>query len=174
MQGVMRKLPGAPELSGPGSNNILDALAIYRGRFMGRALTDPLRPFIYSRRHNWRGYVAPDTANQTIAARGTFEDQFSVTPGSFLLMISSLSDQPEGFRWLITDKGTKQTVTSEYGRHLAESGGLGSKFPTRPLPFILPSPWTVSKAGLVMVQITNLSAVANNINLFLTFAEPAA
>lgn len=176
MNNMMRKIPGAPELAGPWmprKYSILDAIAIYRARFVGRSVIDNLRPFIDAKNWNWRGISVPDSNSQAIAARGFFEDQISLAPGSFLLAVSGVSDQPEGFRWLLTDKGTKQTLSSDYNRHLAANGGLGSKYPTRPLPFYLPSPWAISDAGLLVVQLSNLSSAVNNINLLFQFAEPA-
>lgn len=176
MIGLMRKIPGAPELRGRMySRSVLDALPIYRGRFCGSSPVDFLRYFVGAnvKGYQWRGFSIPDTNRQSFAPRGQMEDQISVPAGSFLISISQVSDSVAGMDWLLTDKGTKQQLSSQECRSVAESGGLGLRFPTRPLPFYLPAAWTVSKAGLLTVKMTNLDVGPGNtnMNLFLQFAS---
>lgn len=167
----MRQYPGAPELAMQ-SPTILDAVAIYRSRCAGASPVDPLYKFLDSG-YGWRAFGIPDSAHQTLAPRASFEDQISIEAGSFLVMVSSVSDQPEGFRWQLTDKGSKQMISSDYVRHGAGSGAgpVAGSLAGRPLPFIVPGNWVVSAPGLLTVQLTNMSPNANNVNLFFQFAE---
>lgn len=186
----MRKIPGAPELAGTGSlyPSILDHLAIYRARFAGHSVIDMLRPFLDSGDYNWRSFVIPGTSYVnpvdgtmgTIPPNGTANDQISIAPNSFLAAISGYSDQPGSFNWLLTDVGTGQQLSSDYCLNNVESGGVsaqfapGGRFAGRgPLPFILPAPWMVSDAGLLLVNVTNLDPGPNdaNINIVFYFAE---
>ncbi|MBK8200669.1 MAG: hypothetical protein IPK75_20220 [Acidobacteria bacterium] len=57
---------------------------------------------------NWFARVFPDTANVSLPSRSSFEDQVTVTPGSFLTMITTFSEQVEGFRFQVWDKGTTE------------------------------------------------------------------
>lgn len=152
--------------------NIVDVLAIYQGRWPGgRAVAEPLRVFADTDSYGWLGFSMPDTRNASVPANGSFEDQVSVPPLSFLLMISGVSDQVEGFRFQIDDKGTRAPVASQmmrFGVNTNRNAGAG----IRVLPYILPSPYAVAYPGLLAVRVTNLSAVANNLQLVLHFAVP--
>lgn len=121
--------------------------------------------------YRWRSFVVPDVANRQIAGRGTFEDQISLPAGSFLVSISSSSSQTAGFRFSIVDAGTRERIASDTVMSGVLSGSP-RKFAARGGPFFLPAPWTVSDAGLVLVQISNLAVAANVIDLHLQFAEP--
>jgi hypothetical protein len=150
--------------------NILDALAIYRPR-MGASLLVPLRPFAETEEYGWLAFSMPDTRNASVPDRGSIEDQTSVPPLSFLLMLSGASDQAAGFRFQIEDKGTRQPIASAHMRFAASTNpapGVG----VRPLPYILPAPYAVAYPGLLTIKVTNLATVANNLQLVLWFAVP--
>jgi hypothetical protein len=169
----MRKLPGAVELS-MRNPTILDSVAVYRARFAGASPVDPLRRILAAgSKYHWRGLVSPDTNNQLVPARGTFSDQFTVAPGSLITMITGYSVQPEGFQVQITDKGSKQTLANVPVSFLAGVGGANasSYYPNRPLPLILSDLWPVSKPGLLLVTIVNLSVNANQLGLCIHVAE---
>ena len=174
MKGQLRKYPGAPELLVRGNHGatVLDYVAVYRARWSGRSLVDFLRPFIDDGSYHWKGRVAPASPLTAVPKFGSIEDQFSLKPGSFLTTISGVSDQPDGFRWKLTDRASGSTIGSDWVQHIAGNGGLGTKFPTRPLPFYLTSPWTVGESGLLTIQIRNLSPATNNIQMLFAFAEP--
>lgn len=168
----MRKLPGAPELAGPGYRQpITDAIAIYRARHAGHGGLDFARFFVAAPGYRWRTFVLPDVSNRSLAARATFEDQVSLAPGSFLISIASSSGAAAGFQFSIVDAGSKQPLSSDMARAGALSGRAAT-FANRGGPFFLPVPWVVSKPGLVLVKLANLAAAANEIDLQLQFAEP--
>jgi hypothetical protein len=108
---------------------------------------------------------------QTVPARGQIDDSFSVAPGSFITSISGFCDQPEGFVMQITDKGSGRTLADAPARYLCLTGGSGSKYPGRPLPFVLTDPFVITAPGLLMVKIVSLSVNPQNINVFLSVAE---
>lgn len=168
---MMRTYPGVPELQPNGARNILEAVAIYRGRFAGHALPDSLRPFIGLKGYHWRGLVTPDASNQTLAASATFEDQISIAPGSFVLGLAAFSSQAVGFRFVITDRGTKQSLSNDYFNFCAAGGRVTAGGRSGVLPVWLPAPWMISQVGMVSVQIVNLAAAANTVNLVLYCAE---
>lgn len=163
----MRKIPGAPELAQQ-SGKICDNVVIYRARHAGFSALDWARIFPDST-YRWRAMGFPEASARVMAARATLEDQASLRPGSYLLSISSHSDQAAGFRWQLTDRGNAQSISSDWMRDRAGAGAPG-KFALRGGPLWLMSPWPVS--GLLLVQITNLAAVANRVQLLFQFAEP--
>lgn len=146
---------------------------IYWARFGQHSLVDPLLPFASARDYTWRGCAVPDTSREQFAPRQTAEDQISIAPGSFLLMISAQSSAaPNDFQFSIEDTSSGSRLCSQDLRYMTGTGGPnGLEFPARPLPLILPSPWTVGAAGMITVRIVNLAAAQNNIRLFLQFAE---
>jgi hypothetical protein len=153
---------------------------IYWPRFGdGRSIVDPLRPFTRSRNYKWRGYVFPDTKRSNVAGLGQVEDQMSITPGSFLLMISAQCTQPfpNDFRYTVTDKGSGVSISNDFVRYMAATGGVrlttaGALFPNQGLPMILQSPLAIAAPGRLMIKIVNLYGNVQNIRLFLQFAEP--
>lgn len=168
----MRKIPGAPELLGTGRRPVADAIAVYRARHAGAGALDFARLFLNPGvRYRSRPFVAPDVANRSVPARGNWEDQFSLRPGSFLVALSSRSAVADGFRFSVTDAGSGERISSGSARNGVLSGEP-AKFAGRGGPFFLPAPWVVSAPGLVLVQITNLAPSANEIDLLLYFAEP--
>lgn len=164
--------------TGP-KDDLRELQRIYFPRFAGASLIDPLRPFMGTTNYNWRSYVVPDTGNETIPARQQFEDQMSVVPGSFLLMVGADADNlfPNDFSWDLRDKLTGDSISNVPMRYGVTSSYAGSsasgKFTNRCLPFILSTPWLVRPPGLLVVRIVNLATTSQGIRMNFVFAEPA-
>src|SRR5947209_18947018 len=114
----MRKLPGVTEI--PGAYGVRDTIDQFPGfwpRHFGRSVADFVRPLTRPNcGYRWKAYVVPgDIDAQTFAARVSYQDQISVTPGSVLLSVSSLSGF-SGMFWSLLDKGTGQALSSQYSR----------------------------------------------------------
>ncbi len=163
------------------SMDLIKSLAIYgagrRGHWPGvpgqdmskHNLARPLFTWIDQDKFNWFGRVFPDTANVSLPARGSFEDQVTVTPGSFLTMITTHSDEVDGFRFQVWDKGLQKEFFSAYSNERVTAGNARNP---RALPFIVPAPAMITGTGLITVQMTNLAAVANYCQILLVFAVP--
>lgn len=163
------------------SMELLKSLAIYGGGRRGHwpgvpgqdmskyNLVRPLFTFVDQDKFNWFARVFPDTANVSLPSRSSFEDQVTVTPGSFLTMITTFSEQVEGFRFQVWDKGLQKEFFSAYSNERTTAGN--SRNP-RQLPFIVPAPAMITGTGLITVQMTNLSALANYAQVCLVFAVP--
>lgn len=148
---------------------------IFWRRWDGHSIIDPLRAFVDSRNYRARELTAPGSAAELFAGRATVESQFTLKPGSFLIQVSAISTAapPNDFRYEILDLGSQRSLSSQPVRYMLTTGGIAnSRFPNRPLPFVLPSPLVVTEPGSLNVRIVNLSANANTISLLLLFAEP--
>ena len=160
--------------------DLRDRQRIMFPRHMGSSVIDPVRVFMEAGGFNWRVFVIPDSANQTLAARQQFEDQLSALPGSFLLGVGAETDNSTGtaqFVYTIADKSSGETIMSSPIRYGVNSGNQfesvqSNKFLGRTMPFWLPEPWLVRAPGLITVQITNLATAAQGVCLALIFAEP--
>ena len=153
--------------------DMVDIAPIYRPRHFGASKADGLRPFAAAGRYNYRGYALPDRARVVVAARGQIEDEISVRPGSFLTTISSVSSQAAGFKFNIYDKATGSRLFSEDVRDTVAASAPIARFAGRRLANYLQSPWAVPSPGLLTVRIVNLATAANDLQLYLAFAEPS-
>jgi hypothetical protein len=151
----------------------LKRLPQYRmpGRWPRLAL-DKMEPFVRSRLYDWRVQSFPIGSALSVAAGAQVEDQASVDPGSFLLMVSASSEQAAGFRFEILDAGTKKTLDS-YTLNFRNGAGSGSGA-AQNSPFLFPAGGHIAIVqGLYIVRLVNLDvANANRIELVLFFAQP--
>lgn len=159
-----------------GQPEILEELRAYWAR---PSIIRPLLPFVRSNGYGRAEFVVPDVSRQSFGARQQVEDQISVPPGSFLIMLTGFTDQafPNDFLFTISDKGSGKEYASQFARYQAVSGGnttqsTEAEVQGKTMPMILPSPWVVTDPGLVSVRLTNLATVTAVINLCLVFAIP--
>ncbi len=127
-----------------------------------------------------RWFAIPDDIGTPIPAYDTYEDQVSVTPGSYLWAVT-LVQYDEDFEPVapgnvliqITDACTNIPLFSDFA-----SGGCISSQPDAPngqgtlVPMPLPTPRLILAPGLVNVEVANNSGEALTAQLVLYFAEP--
>ncbi len=117
-------------------------------------------------------HIVPDVMNAALVGKGRYEARISLPPQSYVWAFAGTSDQAAGFKVQIVDLGTKAEWFSQPIRwdNLTGQGATpeGLSFPL----YILPKPRLVLEPGLLSVQVTNLAAVANPIQLVVFTAEP--
>jgi hypothetical protein len=126
-----------------------------------------------------RVQVVPDRQAVAVAAKAAYEGRVTVPVGSALWAISASSSQAEGFKLNILDGGSGAQLVSPQSPQFGSLSGQGSVTVkdssgnagsiTSPL-FILPKYQILTEPGQLRVQITNLSASVNNIQVALHFA----
>jgi hypothetical protein len=114
-----------------------------------------------------RWAVVPDESRVAIPARRTYEAQLWLPPGSILWAVRGVSEQPEGFRLQVTDAGTGERFFQTPMRFdPAASDAIPGQL------HLLTEPRQVLEPGLVTVQVTNLSASDNDVQVILCYAQP--
>jgi len=151
------------------------------GRRNNYSLLEPLRPFLFGP-YFWRGLVCPrasvSLANNPdgLAPFQEVEDRFPLPKGSCIVGFSAFSQQPEGFRFQIYDRGAKEMAMAEAWQKdqtdahdpSTVSDGIGH---------ILPHPyWVVSASangwGVLQVNLVNSSNLPNDCQLLIHVACP--
>ncbi|MBZ5580895.1 MAG: hypothetical protein LAQ30_01595 [Acidobacteriia bacterium] len=130
----------------------------------------------------YRPYVAvlPDQYAGSVAAGATLETRLNVPVGSLLWALSGTSKAAAGFSVQLTDQGSQKPLFSQATdyRNVTGQGSLsykdcsGAVHTTASPLHILAKPMVVLAPGAVDVQITNLAAAANLLQLCLHFACP--
>ena len=162
----------------------LDALPAYNSSLGVDQLLELSRQIVISDSYYWRGCAFPGRANTILGPYQTFEDQFSVDPGSWLILVNSyfasIGAIPDaaGFKLQLFDAGAR---TPLFLRSFAHQGpSTGEMAPIAPGgvpqpvfgPGFLQSPLCICHPGQITAQITNMAAVAAEIQLMLVFAVP--
>ncbi len=150
------------------------------GRYHQPALA-ALKPLRSALGYEDRREVIPDSSNKAVGVKATYEQRITVPAGAFLWAITGVSQQPEGFRLQVVDTASGRGLLSQPA-HFTSSAGVG--FPAgivdcygaavairQPL-YVLPKPRVVIEPGMLRVQVTNLSALINTIQVVLHFAAP--
>lgn len=142
-------------------------------------LLDGLRGIQESGSYYFQAFSVPasgDDAN--IAAFDSFEGEISIVPESILTMVSSYSTQAEGFKVQVYDKGSKTTLfAGTFGKDESIFGQIrahpvyGDQYRG---PHILAAPFVVVRPGQVNVEIRNMSASANVLQVAFYFAVPVS
>lgn len=127
----------------------------------------------------YQGIAAPigSRADLTLGARDSYEAALTIPEGSYLVSITAYSEQEAGFKFSMFDKGAKTYMIekqlgywrTQAGVMIAEASngnGLG--------PYWLESPLIVMPPGALQIQITNLSANANMLQVMMGFAVPVS
>lgn len=121
--------------------------------------------------------------SNVILSNQTFEDQLSISAGSFLTMIAGHTDQTDAaFRVKWYDAGAGEYSMDDYC-HSATITGQFTQLPrtgTGQLTtvgqdknlFILPSPLAITHPGQLNISIVNLSANTATIDMAFFFASP--
>ena len=115
--------------------------------------------------------AVPNASNVDVAARSTYEEQVNIDPGSWLWALSGNSNQAAGFKAQITDMQTGANLASKpinYHNCTGQGSASGVSSPLH----ILSRPRLVMEPGLLAVQLINLAAVQNTIQLCLWTAVP--
>lgn len=124
--------------------------------------------------------VVPDSTGAAVAAKATYEDRVTVPAGSLLWAMSGTSSAAAGFTVQVTDAGTKKPLFSQ-PPFFSNATGQGSvsvpdcsgalQTLAHPL-FVLPRPLVILPPGQVGLQINNLAAAVNILQVCLFFAAP--
>jgi len=115
-------------------------------------------------------HCVPDYDNAQLVARGRYEAQVWMPPGSYLWGVAGSSSSSDGFRCQVIDAGTQAPLFSARAQHPAVTGGalLSQPYPIH----VLHRPRLVLEPGVLIVQIENLASVAADIQFVLYTAEP--
>jgi hypothetical protein len=128
-----------------------------------------------------RAAVIPDSANISVAGNSTYEHRVSVPVGSRLLALSGSTEQPEGFRVQIIDTASNRGLLSQPAQFGNVTGqgypdGVkdcrGNTIQIVQRWHMLPRPRAIIEPALLKVQVTNLSASPNALQLVLFLAQP--
>jgi hypothetical protein len=127
--------------------------------------------------------AVPAASDAAVPALSTYEPRISIPANSLLWGLSGVSAAPEGFTVQLTDTATKKPLFSQpisFGNATGGQGSLSFKncygqaqTLTDPI-YRLVRPLVILHPGIVSVQIVNLAAAANKLQLCLHFATPTA
>lgn len=150
-------------------------------------LLDLSREIIYSGNYYWVGASFPYGSLTTIPAFGTSNGAVSLPPGTYITSINYFNDpvvNPEGFKLLMYDKGTRAPIA--YGGYI-DIRTLGSDMVVQNISVPNPtddfgnqvfgsgyliSPLIVTPPGVINWEIVNLSANTVTIQVMLGCAVP--
>lgn len=151
-------------------------------------LLDLLREIIYSGNYYWVGASFPYGDLINIPAFGTSNGTVSLPPGTYITSINYFNDpivNPEGFKLLMYDKGTKAPIA--YGG-FADIKTMGSDMQVQNIPVPNPpsddfggtvfgpgyliSPFIITPPGVINWDIVNLSPNPVVIQVMLGCAVP--
>lgn len=135
------------------------------------------------RAHNLRNrmWVLPDNVEDSIPARGKYERQIRVTPGSYLwgMTFYKFIDNfgalftpvaPDDLSFQVTDDATGVQISSEFLSARAFWPGAPSARTTTPV--LLTQPKLIVGQGLLAVEIANTNASPAFVQLCMYFLEP--
>ena len=165
----------------------LDSLPAYDQSLGVDQLLELSRKVLEGDNHYWRGCAFPDRDHTRFVAYQTYEDQFSVDPGSWLMSMTAYCNSlPEnqappdnsGFKLQLYDAGAKTPLMIRtFAQHSTIAGSMAPVTPggvAQPCfgPGFLQSPLVICDPGQITVQITNLANMSADIQLLLVFAVP--
>lgn len=121
-----------------------------------------------------RWFVIPEPPRQTLQKSQLYEARLSLLPKSFILGISTYSQQSAGFTIQITDLGTRYDFFSNPVFHSAVSEGTTATPEGVQLPVhYLAWPRLVLDPGILSVTLRNLDPTnTNQVQVVLHVAEP--
>lgn len=159
-------------------NYWLDSLPAYDASFHTDLLLDQLRVLQGTGEYYWKGYAVPQGEDVAIAAFDNFEDNISVEPGTIITYITAYSQEAEGFKFQLFDRGANMYLFNRtYPQHQSVTGemvAIGGVVPFG--PYMLGAnagPQIVLDPGLLTVNITNLADADNVIQLLIAMSVPA-
>lgn len=153
----------------------------FRGPYHQRALAamEPLRKALGYEPHV---EVIPDSQHQSLAPRATWDHRVSVPPGTWLWATSGSSQQPEGFSVQITDFASRtnlfsglvnwNNITGQGSVSVPDATGAAVHLSTP--HHIFNAPFPIVEPATLNVQLANLSANANQVQLVLWMLQPGS
>jgi hypothetical protein len=139
-------------------------------RYHARALAE-LRRITQTPGYQPGGYPLPDEANADMPANALIEIKLSLPVGSYIYGFTGASQRIEGFEVQIVDLRHNAPFFRApvlWNNITAQGSTQGI---THPL-FLLPHPRLVIEPAVLTVQIKNLSASSNQVQLLILTAEP--
>jgi hypothetical protein len=168
-------------------NDYLNSLPAYYNSPTSSVLLDLARKINLAGNYTYRGICLPSGGEDVIAAYQSYEGQLALEPGTWITQIngywSNMDDIRQapntgGFKLQIYDQGAKASVFARtfgtgddlgYLPQLA-SVGWGPNIPRG--SYNLLSPLTILSPGNLVVQVTNMSSVAQTIQVYFACAVP--
>jgi len=150
-----------------------------RDRYHTRAL-QAMAPLFAALSYRPRVMVVPDAQGASVSASARYEGRVSVPVGSALWAISASSSQGAGFKINITDGASSADSLATEATFFSNLSGQGPKqvkdaqgnLHTIANPLcVLPQYRLVTEPGLLRVQLQNLAASVNVIQVALHFAD---
>jgi hypothetical protein len=152
----------------------------FRNRYHAAA-RGAMAPFLNALSYRPRVRIVPDRQGTAVTAKGSYEGRVSVPAGAVLWGISASSSQAAGFRLNLLDGGATGEALASASPFYSQLSGQGPtqvkdsagtlKTITNPL-FILPKHRVITEPGLIRVQILNLAAAVNTIQVCLHVSLP--
>lgn len=124
--------------------------------------------------------IVPDKGNVAVAAKASYEHRVTVPVGSILWAIAGTSEQPEGFTLNVIDAANGSALCSQAPRfaNITGQGTLTYKdcygaahTLANPL-YVFPKYRPIIEPGVLRVQILNLSANVNTVQVALYILHP--
>lgn len=156
------------------SNVLLDNLSGYDSSEGSNQQLDLARLINDSGNYFWTGAAFPSVAQvpaYRVPALNTINGSIQLPPGSYVVSMLSFSEQPEGIKFKLYDKGTKASIF--YGDYALASLVTGEG--AAPLAFgpsYLMSPFIVTPPGVLNWELTNLSGSDSLIQILCNCAVP--
>jgi hypothetical protein len=168
--------------------NSLDVYKTYEG---SDELLDLVRELQFSGNYYWQGIAIPDRAHTSVLPQVTINGSLQLPSGTYITSITHYNDvtnNPEGYKIKIWDKGTKNSlfygdyclerlVSSNmqllYGSNVANPPtDVGSNTDTPFGQAYFTSPFIITDPGVLGWEIVNLSVNTATIQLMLAAAVP--
>ncbi len=158
----------------------LDNLPAYNLNEGVVSLLDITRMFFDSENYMCSLVASPKGADVNIGPRLTFVENIPLEPFTYIVSLTVFSDQPEGFKLRIYDKGARADIIErQFIFHNIMGSIMEMQFSPAPTPVDVPfgqhffqSPIVVMPPGSLQVEITNLSPATAIIQIVLGCAVP--
>lgn len=176
--------PGSRYRAYADPTDFINRLPAYDQSAQTDVLLDLLREIIYSGNYYWVGASFPYGSLVNVPADATVTGSVALPPGTYITSITHFNDptvNPEGFKLLMYDKGTKAPIA--YGGYIKNNiissdmvvQNIADPEPTGSGifgPAYLTSPFIVTPPGVINWEIVNFSSNAAIIQVMLSTAVP--
>jgi len=160
-----------------GPNTLIDNLSGYDSSEGSNQQLDLSRYINESGNYFWTGAAFPAIAQVPVfrvPALNTINGSIQLPPGTYVVSISWFSEQPEGIKFKLYDKGTKASIF--YGDYAFAPLVAGNEVQTvadEPFgPSYLMSPFIITPPGVLNWELTNLSPIDALIQMLCSCAVP--